>query len=64
MRISARVNKNEMFNRLELVANDVSEAKPEEAQQEISSAAAASPEAEAAFVEETDIETNNNGSSN
>ncbi len=61
VRISARVNKNEMFNRLELVANDVSEAKPEEAQQEISSAAAAAPEPETAIVEESDIETNNNG---
>ncbi len=77
VRISARVNKNEMFNRIELVANDVSEAKPEEAHQEISSAA---PETETVFVEETDmseiaisehdknrhggfdIETNNNGS--
>lgn len=66
VRISAKVNKNEMFNRLELIANDVSEAKPEEAQQEISSAATATGEssgAETTSVEETSIETNNNGSS-
>jgi len=31
IRVSARVNKNEMFNRIELIANNVSEAKPEEA---------------------------------
>ncbi len=62
VRISARVNKNEMFNRLELVANDVSKAKPEDAQQEISSSASAAPEAETGVVEETDLETNNNGS--
>ncbi len=58
IRISARVNKNEMFNRIELVANDVSDARPEDAQQEISSPAPAVPEA--AVVEETNIETNNN----
>ncbi len=63
VRISAKVNKNEMFNRLELIANDVSEAKPEDAQQEISSAAATAPEPETAVVEETDMETNNNSSS-
>ncbi len=58
IRISARVNKNEMFNRLELVANDVSEAKPEDAQQEISSAAEAAaeiPAVETTSVEETDM---------
>jgi len=32
LKINARVNKNEMFNRIELIANEVSEAKPEEAQ--------------------------------
>ncbi len=63
VRISARVNKNEMFNRIELVANDVSEAKPEEAQQEIASAAAPS-EVDASFVEESNIETNNNNGVN
>lgn len=31
LRVSARVSKNEMFNRIELIANDVAEAKPEEA---------------------------------
>ena len=30
LRISAKVNKNEMFDRIELIANDVSEANPEE----------------------------------
>jgi len=32
IKITARVNKNEMFNRIELVASDVAEAKPEDAQ--------------------------------
>jgi len=40
LRITARVSKNEMFNRLELIANDVKEAKPEEAQVSAQSAAA------------------------
>lgn len=58
VRISARVNRNEMFNRLELVANDVSEAKPEEAQQEILSSAVVAEgksDVETASVEETDM---------
>ncbi|MFH1450980.1 MAG: hypothetical protein ABIF92_03290, partial [archaeon] len=66
VRIAARVSKNEMFNRLELIANEVSEAKPEEAQQEIAAAAPSAPaapapevpvEAEPA-VETTEIEAN------
>ena len=43
IRVSARVNKNEMFNRIELIANNVSEAKPEEAKAEAAAAPTEAP---------------------
>lgn len=46
LRISAKVNKNEMFDRIELIANDVSEAKPGEQPEAAPSVSASSAGAE------------------
>jgi len=74
LKINARVNKNEMFNRIELVANEVSEAKPEEVQapqapqapQATQATAAETPQAasEEANVETTNIQANNSSQNN
>ena len=62
LKLNARVNKNEMFNRLELVANGVEEAKPEEVQATVPVAPAATPQtapSEPTPVTETKVETSN-----
>ena len=51
LKINARVNKNEMFNRIELIANDVSEAKPEDAQVTEAATTAVAATADPAFSE-------------
>ena len=66
VKLNARANTNEMFNRIELIANDVEESSPEEAQQKFSDAGApaAKPgEASGGQIAETaSVETSSIGS--
>jgi len=67
IKISARVNKNEMFNRIELVANDVVEASPKEAkatEPTASPAAAVTTATDSTNIETSNLEKNNEPASN
>ncbi len=56
LKINARVNKNEMYNRIELVANSVQEVKPEDAPQ---TAAAPSESKESSTIKTEEFEMSN-----